>query len=252
MKYKTHNKSNMNKIKFFLLFIICNTICFAETQASLQIEQNNFNASINENDDDSTYLQNKNSSLIIKISPFQIITGDFITNSFSTGFSFEKEIKKTYSTHIGARYIFTDKSDDIFDKKWMVINVAKVNGFALDTELRKYLEKDRSEMSGSYLSINIKAIYTKAKYQGLVVNRFSTGSYINIGWQEIFDSGIVLDIAIGGGLRYVNSNNAIIDSNNIGGSTYHFFDGGKKPYHTGSAFFPFINLNFSLGYNFNK
>ena len=61
---------------------------------------------------------------------------------------------------------------------------------------------------------------------------------------------VVFDIAVGGGLRYVISNSNT--GSGFSNQDQHYMDGGKKPYHTGSAFFPFLNVNFNLGYNFNK
>jgi len=245
-----NNELNVRKVKLFLLLLVANTICLAETGKTLHTEQNKSSNLLIDVYVDSLSLPKEYNPMIIKISPFQIIMGDFITNSFSAGLSFEKPMKNTYSLHIGARYIFTDKTDDIFNKRFTVISVEQVNGFAIDAELRKYLAKDKPKMSGAYLSVNSKSMFTQAKYNEGIVNRFSSGFYINIGWQEIFDSKTVFDIAVGFGLKYVVSNT----KNNVDfyGGTRHFMDGGKKYYHTGSAFFPFINLNFNLGYNINK
>ena len=240
-----YKKMNMKKAKLCLLFLVVNIICFAGIHAKFQIGQNKSNYLLNENHDDSIALHKEYDPIIIKISPFQIIFGDFITNSFSAGLSFEKPIKNTYSLHIGARYIFTDKSD-VFDKRWIVINVEQVNGFAIETEFRKFITKGKVKMSGAYLSANSKSIFTQVKYRGGIVNRFSSGFYINIGWQEIFDSGTVFDIAVGVGLKYVASNTK--SSVIFYGETHHIMDGGKKPYHTGSALFPFVNINFNLGW----
>jgi len=81
------------------------------------------------------------------------------------------------------------------------------------------------------------------------VDRFSTAAFINIGWQEIFKSGTVFDIAVGVGAKYVVSASSTAP---FYGKTRHFMDLGKKPYHSGYAFFPFVNINFNLGYCFYK
>ena len=232
-----------------LLLVVLSIKIFSYGQDTVAFSKkisNKGNITQNKNSE-TTYLQGNYNSIILKISPLQILGGDFITNSLSVGLSMEKTIKRPYSVYVGVRYVFTDKRD-VIDKRWIVINVKQVNGFNVDAELRRYFSKDNSEMSGAYLSANLKSIYTQAKYQGYIVNRFSSSSYINIGWQEIFDSGFVFDIAVGIGFKYVISNS----NTNLNDHTYHIMDGGKKPYHTGSAFFPFINLNINLGYNFNN
>lgn len=252
IKHTDRHKLKLKKVNLFLLLLVLNTICFAEVHTTLETKQNQTSLFFNENFEDSISMEKEHSPIILKIPPFHIMNGDFITKSLSIGFSMEKIIKTPYSLHLGARYIFTDQNN-LLDKRWLWITVEQVNGFAVDAELRKYLGKENfgklnSEMSGAYLSANLKNVYTQSKYSGSIVNRFYSGTYINIGWQEICDSGIVIDIAIGGGLRYVNSSNDIF----FGDSTYHIImDGGRpKPYHTGSALFPFVNINFNLGYIF--
>lgn len=241
--------SDMKKVKIFLLIFGISAICFAETPTILQIEQNKFNAVLSDNQGDSISQQKNRTPFVLKVSPFHIIQGDFITKSFSAGLSFEKPMKNRYSLHIGARYIFTDKTDDLFDKRFTVIFVERVNGFALDAELRRYFGKERLVMSGGYLSANLKNLYTKADIDSKTVDRFSTAAFINIGWQEIFKSGTVFDIAVGVGAKYVVSASSTAL---FYGETRHFMDSGKKPYHSGYAFFPFVNINFNLGYCFYK
>ncbi len=237
----------MQKLKLILLLaLIHTTFCFAEAPEGSQTEKGEFSGLLNEFHTDTTDLRPGSQSFILKISPVHILAGDFITNSFSAGLSFERPIKKAYSMQVGARYIFTDKRD-FFNKKWVMINVAQVNGFALDAELRKYMSKGKAEMSGGYLSTLVKSKYTQATYQEALVNRFSVGAFINIGWQEIFDSGIVFDISIGAGVKYVTANTS--ESNSHFHLSYHIMDGSKKPYHTDSALFPFINLGLNLGYS---
>lgn len=231
-----------------LLFGIC-TATFGESPGTLLLRNGTTNDLFKDNGVPTTYYQKRTESFIIKASPIQILCGDCITRSYSAGLGLEKQLKKNYSMYAGARYVFTDKND-MLNKKQITLDAEKVNGFAVDAEMRKYLANERSAMSGAYLSANLKSIYTQAEYQQSKVNRISTGLYLNIGWQEIFDSGIAFDIAIGLGVKYVTSNHDTNDTRYR--VAYHMMDGGNKPYHKGASVFPFANLNLNLGHIINK
>lgn len=236
----------MKKVIIFI-FLTISISCFSIAQNASTIDSNDItNVSISKNNDPSIYKRDGN-FFLIKISPLQIMGGDFITNSYSVGFSVENAIKKPYSFHFGARYIFTDKND-FLEKRMIVVYVEQVNGFGIDAEFRRYSTK-KPEMAGYYLSLNLKTVYTKAIYSGFIVKRSSFSTYVNIGWQKLYRSGFVFDIAVGVGLRFVTSNSDT-GSNPIYRTSEHISDGGKKLYHSGSALFPFVNLNLNIGYAF--
>jgi hypothetical protein len=188
--------------------------------------------------------------LIIKVAPFDILMGDYITNSYSFGLSVEKPIFKSYSIGFGAKYIFTDKND-IFNKAPVIVSVKKVNGFSIDSELKKYFSNNRELVQGFYWSPSAKLLFTKAHIENYSVYRYSLGISSSIGFQSIDKNKITYDFGIGISLRYVSSSNNS-DSDNFYSKRYHYTDGGNKPYHEGNSIFPAITLNLKIGLNFSN
>ena len=106
----------MKKVKLFLLIFGISAICFAETPTKLRTGQNKFNTVLSDNHGDSISQQKNRTPFVLKISPFHIIQGDFITKSFSAGLSFEKPMKNDIVCILGL---------DIFSQIKQMISLTK-------------------------------------------------------------------------------------------------------------------------------
>jgi hypothetical protein len=182
----------------------------------------------------------------LKLAPFDILLGDYITNSYSFGLTAEKSLSTSYSINLGASYIFTDKND-IFNKSKVNVISYNVKGFSFHSELRKYFSKNSGLLQGLYWAPGAKFFYTDALLENYSVKRISLGTYLSIGYQKVTKGRIVYDFGCGIGLKFVESSNNS-NTDDFYNITYHITDGGKKPYHDGNAIFPAFTLNIKIGF----
>ena len=186
--------------------------------------------------------------IIIKFSPF-LLFGDYITSSAGIPLGVEFRINKKLSFDQNFSYILPVNNG--------FINVDKIKGIRLDSELKRYLN-ERNNFTGFYLTTHLLYQYTDAimagYYGGLNVRRNLFALHEKIGWQSVSKKGFVFDVAFGFGARYVTSKS----SYDAGGHGYSYEANPlywyNKSYENGSKWFFSVNGSFKLGWkiNFNK
>ncbi len=146
---------------------------------------------------------------ILKFSMLDLFTG-FQYQSSTIQFGVEKGISSDMSIYTEVGYLFhLYKKPDL-----LIINFKNSSGFAIETEVRKYIGEEKSKFIGQYFSIDFLYRYVDGKdeqwvsdnrKEGYSIFRNEGAIHIKYGYQNISLAGFVSDFSIGLGLRNISS-----------------------------------------------
>jgi len=151
--------------------------------------------------------QNTN-RFILKTSVVELLTGDFVTTSWSPNLIIEIPLKNNYSFQQGIGLILPDNT---LDKDMVFIFVDRLFGVSIRPELKKYLSKNKDVLNGFYLSVDAKGVYTNAELSvsKAVVKRIDIATHLNVGYQVFTKSNFSLELSAGIGPGYIYSTSSI-------------------------------------------
>jgi len=147
--------------------------------------------------------QNTN-RFILKTSLVELLTGDFVTESWSPNLIIEIPLSNNYSFQQGIGLILPD---NILDKEMAFIFVDRVFGISVRPELKKYVSQYNDGLNGFYLSVDAKGVYTKAELSvsKAVVKRIDVATHLNVGYQVFTRSKFSIELSAGIGPGYIYS-----------------------------------------------
>lgn len=153
---------------------------------------------------------------IFKFSILDLLTG-YLYESSTIQFGLEKAISKDLSINTELGYsLHINREPDILS-----INLDNSSGFAFETEIRKYIDKEVSNCVGQYLSLAFLYRYLDAKnnqwtflgadeefhsfIEKYSIYRNECAIHLKYGYQNISVAGFVSDFSLGIGWRYITS-----------------------------------------------
>jgi len=147
---------------------------------------------------------------IIKTSAVELLLGDFVTRSWSPNLIIEKPLNKNYSFQQGIGFILPDNKN-MTDKEMLFIVVDRIFGIAIKPELKKFISKDKDALTGFYLSIDGKGVYTKANLSvsKAIVERFDVATHLNVGYQVFSKWNLSFELSAGIGPGYISSSTSL-------------------------------------------
>ena len=157
---------------------------------------------------------------IFKFSTLDLLTG-YLYESSTIQFGLEKGISKDLSINTELGYsLHINREPDI-----LFINLDNSSGFAFETEIRKYIDKEVSNYVGQYFSLAFLYRYLDARDHHSIwipydeenisqemnsveqysIFRNECAIHFKYGYQNISIAGFVSDFSIGIGWRYISS-----------------------------------------------
>jgi len=183
----------------------------------------------------------KETKLLLKYSPFSLF-GDYMTPSTGIQIGAEFMIAKKWSIQQDFDYIYKLKNKDTTSWTFpFYFTIKTLKGFRTDTEIKYYLGE--KSLYGFYTSLHILYQYTEAtknlKYyckNDYTVYKNIIGIHGKIGYQVIIGkkTGLVIDMAIGPGIRFLKTKTFNYDlpknriSENVRSTFYPYDDCGYE------------------------
>jgi len=171
--------------------------------------------------------------------------GDFVTNSTGIQLGAEFRLRNNVSMQCDLRYIFDVDSQ----KGWgqLIVDVDDLVGFAVNTEIKKYIRQNKNELKGGYYGGQALMMYTEAFQGANKIKRTKVGLYATLGWKYIAKSGFLFESMLGLGAQLISSNSSI---NTTDISSYSDEFPWSKPYESGTNLYPDLTWNVRLGWRF--
>ena len=193
---------------------------------------------------------------ILKFSILDLLTGIRYESS-TLQFGLEKGLAEDLSINSELGYsLHINREPGIFS-----IDLDNSSGFAFETEIRKYMGREKTSYIGSYLSIDFLYRYLDAKnhHSGFLVTgeefysfienysiyRNECAIHLKYGYQNISTAGFVSDFSIGIGWRYITSRT--ISSYPVSFIQYEF--PYNKPFNEGSRSFFSVTAAIRIGWS---
>lgn len=193
---------------------------------------------------------------ILKFSTLDLITG-ILYESSTIQLGLEKGLSEDLSINSELGYsVHIDRKPDILS-----INLDNSNGFAFETEIRKYIDREEVTYTGQYFSIDFLFRYLDAKnhhwaflvedeeissfIEKYSVYRNECALHLKYGYQNISIAGFVSDFSIGIGWRYITSRT-------ISNYPLSFIEGEfpyNKPFSHGSRNFLSLTAAIRIGWS---
>ncbi len=151
----------------------------------------------------------KETKLLLKYSPFSLF-GDYVTRSCGVQLGAEVNLSKRVSLQQDIGYIFnlSKKKNCFTGYNFTNICLKKINGIRTDTEIKYYLQKQNKSLNGFYLAPHLLYQFTRAikiYEDNYYIDRNMIGLHLKFGWQFVSKKGLVIDLALGPGKRYILS-----------------------------------------------
>ncbi len=171
--------------------------------------------------------------------------GDYVTNSVGIQAGVEFRLKNNVGMQCDLRYIFDDQNPS--KKGYFVIGVDDLLGFAVNTEIKAYIQQFGNELKGGYFGGQIHYMYSMASQDEYQVIRNKIRVCGNVGWKYIAKSGFLFETSAGVGVQLISSYSTNKPSGN---SSTSFEFPWSKPYDSGAYFYPDLSLNVRIGWRF--
>ena len=193
---------------------------------------------------------------ILKFSALDLWTGLFYQSS-TIQLGLEKGISQNLSINSELGYsLHINRKADILS-----INLDNLSGFAFETEVRKYIDKEKPNYVGQYFSIDFLYRYLDAKnhhwaylgeeenFNSFIENysiyRNECAIHLKYGYQNITIKGFVSDFSIGVGWRYITSRSNNTYPLSLIENEFPY----SKPFNSGSRSFFSVTAAIRIGWS---
>lgn len=171
--------------------------------------------------------------------------GDYVTNSSGIQAGIEFRLKNNLSMQCDVRYIFGVSKINGYGQ--IIVNTDKLKGFAVNTEVKKYIGQKRNELIGGYIGGQAILLYTNAYQENHQIQKTKIGLYAVVGWKYIAQSGFLFETSTGLGVQLITS----ISDDNIPVGYYESEEfPWNKQYDAGTSVFPDLSWNVRIGWRF--
>ncbi len=186
------------------------------------------------------YTSSKNKEYILKY-PVSSVLGDIRTNSLGVSLGLEMVQKNGWSFTQEVGYIFKKPGEKVYKEG---NSNDRLNGIRLTSELRKYLfSQNLNPSNGLFLSTEWDNKLTRASYsmegQHNYTNAYRSSLTLNVGgkvfWNSDKSGRITLELMLGGGVE------CIVDDPDS-------YTSEEKLFFPTETFYPWMNLDFKIGY----
>lgn len=171
--------------------------------------------------------------------------GDYVTNSSGIQAGVEFKLSNYLGLQCDMRYIFDVTMTTNYAQ--FHVNVDKLKGVALNTELKRYLGQFKDEYRGGYIAGQIIAMYTNSHQGDKEINRIKIGLYSTVGYKYIAKSGFLFETSFGLGPQIIISNSTdIIPTGYYKEEEFPW----SNSYDSGTSILPDLSWNIRFGWRF--
>lgn len=171
--------------------------------------------------------------------------GDYVTNSMGIQAGAEFRLKNDLGLQCDLRYIFDMDRQKEYGQ--LYVDVDDVVGFAISTEVKKYVRQYKNELKEGYFGGQALLLHTVAYQDDHQIKRTKIGLYAIIGWKYIAKSGFLFETMAGFGPQLIISNS----DDNVPDGYYQSTEfPWPKQYDSGTSLFPDFTWNVRIGWRF--